>query len=169
MKNTLGERIAEKRRAKGLKQDELAEALGVSAQAVSKWENDLSCPDIMLLPTLAEKLGCTVDELLTGKEEVKEAVLVPENERKDFNKLMFRIYVDSKEGDKVRVNLPLPLLRILIDSGASMSSFGIGNMGSLDNLNIDWNGLVRLVEQGVMGNLVEVESSEGDTVRIVVE
>ena len=68
MKKTLGERIAEKRKARGLKQDELAEMLGVSAQAVSKWENDVSCPDIMTLPSLAEKLGCTVDELLTGKE-----------------------------------------------------------------------------------------------------
>ena len=169
MKKTLGERIAEKRKAKGYKQEELAEMLGVSAQAVSKWENDLSCPDIMTLPILAEKLGCTVDELLTGRSEAKEAVLVPEGERKDFNKLMFRIYVDSTDGDKVRVNLPIPLLKILIDSGASMSSFGVGNMGGLDNLNIDWNGLVRLVEQGVVGNLVEVESSDGDTVKIVVE
>ena len=52
MKKTLGERIAEKRKARGLKQDELAEMLGISAQAVSKWENDVSCPDIMTLPLL---------------------------------------------------------------------------------------------------------------------
>lgn len=169
MKKTLGERISEKRKAKGLKQDELAEMLGVSAQAVSKWENDISCPDIMSLPLLAEKLGCTVDELLTGKEELKDVMMLPEGERKDFNKLVLRIYVDSSEGDKVRVNLPLPLVKIIIESGSSISSVNIGNVGSLDNLNIDWNGLVSLVEQGIVGKLVEVESSEGDTVVIVVE
>lgn len=60
----MGKHIAALRRAKGLTQDELAERLGVSPQAVSKWENDLSCPDIMLLPRLAKIFGVTVDELL---------------------------------------------------------------------------------------------------------
>lgn len=169
MKKTLGERISEKRKAKGLKQDELAEMLGVSAQAVSKWENDISCPDIMSLPLLSKKLGCTVDELLTGKEELEDVMMLPEGERKDFNKLVLRIYVDSADGDKVRMNLPLPLVKILIQSGSSISSVNIGNVGNLDNLNIDWNGLVSLVEQGIVGKLVEVESSDGDTVVIVVE
>ena len=64
---TIGKRIAEYRKNKNMKQDELAEALGVSPQAVSKWENDISCPDIMLLPKLAKLFGTTVDELLSGK------------------------------------------------------------------------------------------------------
>ena len=54
---TLGKRISENRKAKNLKQDELAEMLLVSPQAVSKWENDISCPDISLLPKLSEILG----------------------------------------------------------------------------------------------------------------
>ena len=165
MKKTLGERIAEKRRAKGLKQDELAEALGVSAQAVSKWENDLSCPDIMLLPTLAEKLGCTVDELLTGKEEAKEAVLVPMTERKDFDKLILRINVNGADGERVRVNLPLPLIKVFLDAGISVSSIGGEKVGGL---NIDWNAIVTMVEQGVVGKLVELDDG-GDHVEIVVE
>lgn len=165
MKKTLGERIAEKRKAKGYKQDELAEMLGVSAQAVSKWENDISCPDIMTLPALAEKLGCTVDELLTGKDEVKEAVLVPVGERKDFNKLVLRIIVNGADGERVRVNLPLPLLKVLLDSGVSVSSVGGDKM---DDLNIDWQAIVALVEQGVVGKLVEVDD-DGDHVEIVVE
>lgn len=49
---TLGKRIAKLRREKGLKQDQLAEKLSVSLQAVSKWENDQTCPDIGLLPEL---------------------------------------------------------------------------------------------------------------------
>ena len=67
MENTIGKRIASLRRGKGLTQDELSEMMGVSPQAVSKWENDQSCPDITSLPQLAEILGITVDELLSGK------------------------------------------------------------------------------------------------------
>ena len=63
---TLGKRISENRKAKNIKQDELAEMLLVSPQAVSKWENDLSCPDISVLPELSKILGITVDELLSG-------------------------------------------------------------------------------------------------------
>ena len=56
-KETLGKRIAMLRKEKGLTQEQLAEKVGVSAQAVSKWENDVSCPDITLLPLLADILG----------------------------------------------------------------------------------------------------------------
>lgn len=165
MKKTLGERIAEKRRAKGLKQEELAEALGVSAQAVSKWENDISCPDIMTLPHLAEMLGCTVDELLTGKGEAREAVLLPDSERKSFEKLMLRIYVNGAEGERVRVNLPLPLIKVFLDAGISIDGM---SGGKLNGMNIDWQAIIRMVEQGVVGKLVEVDS-DGDHVEIVVE
>ena len=65
---TLGQRIAMLRRKKGLTQEALAEALGISPPAVSKWENDVTCPDIMLLPLLAKMLGVTVDALLSGGE-----------------------------------------------------------------------------------------------------
>ena len=61
---TLGSRIAAHRKRLGLTQDALAEQLGITAQAVSKWENDLSCPDISMLPRLAEIFGITVDALL---------------------------------------------------------------------------------------------------------
>ena len=64
MEQTLGKRIMENRKKLGLPQDQLAEKLGVTAQAVSKWENDLSCPDITMLPKLAEIFGTTTDILL---------------------------------------------------------------------------------------------------------
>lgn len=67
MDMTIGKRITALRHEKELKQDQLAEMLNVSPQAVSKWENNQTCPDISLLPRLAEILGVTVDELLTGK------------------------------------------------------------------------------------------------------
>ena len=64
MEQTLGKRIAQNRKQLELTQEQLAEKLGVSPQAVSKWENDQSCPDISLLPKLAEIFGCSTDALL---------------------------------------------------------------------------------------------------------
>lgn len=64
MENTLGKRIAAQRKRLGLTQEQLAEKLGITAQAVSKWENDLSCPDISVLPLLADIFGISTDELL---------------------------------------------------------------------------------------------------------
>ena len=52
------------RKKLGLTQDKLAELLGVTAQAVSKWENDQSCPDITMLPQLADIFSISIDALL---------------------------------------------------------------------------------------------------------
>ena len=54
---TIGDRIKYHRKRLGMTQEQLAERMGVSAQAVSKWENNLSCPDISVLPELAEVFG----------------------------------------------------------------------------------------------------------------
>ena len=64
MEQTLGKRIAEYRKQQKLTQDQLAERLGITAQAISKWENDQSCPDITILPQLAAIFGISVDVLL---------------------------------------------------------------------------------------------------------
>ena len=66
---TLGKRIAAGRKGLGLTQDQLAEKLGITAQAVSKWENDQSCPDINTLLRLAELFHISTDELL-GRQSV---------------------------------------------------------------------------------------------------
>ena len=67
MKKTLGMMIAELRKAQDMTQLELAEKMGVTDKAVSKWERDLSCPDVNSLPTLAETLGVSVDALMQVK------------------------------------------------------------------------------------------------------
>ena len=61
----LGENIARQRRQSGLTQNELGSRLGVSPQAVSKWERNVACPDVMLLPRLAAVLGITLDALFS--------------------------------------------------------------------------------------------------------
>ena len=58
-----GERLASYRKNLGLSQEGLAQLVGVTNQAVSKWESDQCCPDIMLLPTLADVFEISIDEL----------------------------------------------------------------------------------------------------------
>ena len=65
---TIGQNIATQRKKMGITQEKLAEICNVTPQAVSKWENDLSCPDISVLRLLANTLGVTVDELLNQEE-----------------------------------------------------------------------------------------------------
>ena len=166
MEMTIGKRIAALRREKNLKQDDLAQMLVVSPQAVSKWENDQTCPDISLLPKLAKILGVSVDELLSGKQELQPVVtLVPEDQRKDIKDMTLRIVVDSADGDKVRVNLPMALVLLAMEMGMEMPQVS-GNDALKD---IDWAQVMELVRHGVMGNLIEVESADGDIVRIFVE
>ena len=71
MKKTLGTMIAELRKQHGMTQLELAEKMGVTDKAVSKWERDLSCPDINSIPNLAEILGVSVEELMQVKKEAE--------------------------------------------------------------------------------------------------
>ena len=164
MNETIGNRITKYRKAKGMTQEELASQLGVSSQAVSKWENDASCPDISLLPQLCKVLGITTDELLTGKND--EVRLLPAEQRKSMDQLTMRIKVDSAQGDKVRVNLPMSLVKVGLEIGMDMS----GSVNGMENLkNIDLGKVLELAERGLIGKLVEVESADGDIVEIVVE
>lgn len=74
---TLGRRIARLRLAHGMTQEHLAGLMHVSPQAVSKWENDQSAPDIALLVPLAQTLGLSVDELLGVTEAASPAAEEP--------------------------------------------------------------------------------------------
>ena len=60
---SIGKNIAKYRKAKGLTQEELGAKLGVTNQAVSKWESEVSMPDVMLLPEIANALNITLDDL----------------------------------------------------------------------------------------------------------
>ncbi|MDE6302604.1 MAG: helix-turn-helix domain-containing protein [Clostridia bacterium] len=67
----------------GLSQDEVADRLHVTRQAVSKWENGKAMPDIGLMPQIAELFGVSVDELLTGNEpapRIEEKIVIQEKE-----------------------------------------------------------------------------------------
>lgn len=162
---TLGEKLSEKRRSKNMTQDDVAEKLGVTPQAVSKWENDASCPDISLLPTIASLYDTTIDELLS-KESAPAVTFVPPEKRKNFNDMVFRILVQDG-GDKVKVNLPMPLVKFALETGIRMGGMDI-SCGNADLSKIDFAALITMVENGMIGRLVEIEGEDGESVIIEV-
>ena len=153
MNESIGNRIAKYRKAKGMTQEELAAKLGVSSQAVSKWENDASSPDISLLPQLCQVLGVSADELLTGKS--NEVRLLPVEQRKSLDELTLRVKADSAAGDKVRVNLPMSLVKIALEMGVEIvpSVSGVEGLDTLKNL--DLNKIIDLVERGMIGKIID--------------
>lgn len=76
MKTTIGSRIRTLRRERSMTQEQLAELAGVSFQAVSKWENDITLPDIMMMPRLAVIFGTSTDDLYSfDKNKVEDEVM----------------------------------------------------------------------------------------------
>lgn len=73
-KKSFGSMIAALRKEKGMTQLDLAEKMGVTDKAVSKWERDLSFPDVHSIPKLAEIFDVTVDELMQVKTDTRENV-----------------------------------------------------------------------------------------------
>lgn len=73
-KQTFGAMVATLRKEQGMTQLNLAEKMGVTDKAVSKWERDLSFPDVNSIPKLAEIFNITVDELMQVKADTKENV-----------------------------------------------------------------------------------------------
>lgn len=170
---SLGRRIARLRLEYGMTQERLAMKMGVTAQAVSKWENDLSAPDIMLLPELARTLGVTVDELLEGRknQEITSAEPMPEPEpepaRADGSRpKKLHIQVGSDDGDVVNINVPLGMASAVL--GASSKIPGVVNL-NLNDADIDATLIAEAIKHGEKGTLVEIDGGDGDHVTISLE
>lgn len=164
-KETFGQRISRLRKEKELTQNDIADKVGVTAQAVSKWENDQATPDIDILVKLSDIFDISLDELL-GKEKPVAAMLIEKPTKKDIDNMVLKIKVDSTDGDTVNVNLPLALVRVFVNKEDGKIALLAGNE-KLEN--IDFRKVIELVEAGVIGELVTVDSKDGDKVRVVVE
>jgi transcriptional regulator with XRE-family HTH domain len=164
MKTSFGQKFSQQRKLKGYTQEYISEKLNVSPQAVSKWENDLSYPDITLLKDISILLDISIDELL-GSEKKVETEVVPVDSR-DISKMLLKICVLSSDGDKVKINLPIALLKAGLDMGITPK---INGNSSFDFSSIDFNQLIEMVEKGVIGKLLEIESADGDIVEIYVD
>lgn len=177
---TFGEKLNKMRKSADLTQEDVANRLGVSPQAVSKWENDLSCPDIMLLPKIAELYSITVDGLLDGNEpekpiktepEIKAISLKNDSDRDNNSSSKFlKVNVITQNGDTVDVKLPLSLIKTLKNflGTVKLDKSLTGGVG-LDLSEIDFDEIFELVDNGVMGKIVSVVTQNGDTVDVYVE
>ncbi|MBR5420772.1 MAG: helix-turn-helix transcriptional regulator [Lachnospiraceae bacterium] len=109
----IGQKIKQLRFQHSLTQDQLAEKLGISAQAISKWENSVSMPDISILPALSEAFGVSIDELFDLADDQKMRRI--ENRMQtddDISPELFQEYetflkeqMDKDNGDPSAVNL----------------------------------------------------------------
>lgn len=88
---SIGERITALRKEQGLSQGQLADALEVSRQAVSKWENDQASPDTLKLIKLAEVLDTEVEYLATGRKPVYEEPPIVLNMVKKVDKVVEKV------------------------------------------------------------------------------
>ena len=163
-KETFGERLSKLRKERELTQNDIAEKVGVTSQAVSKWENNLATPDIDILVKLSDIFGVSLDELL-GKEKTTSFVNKPS--KKDIDKMVFKIVIKENDCDKVNVNLPFGLLRaISAKEDGNVNILG-GKNSALKN--VDFNELIELVEKGAIGELVSIDNEDGTKISIWIE
>lgn len=157
--NTLGERIAAYRKKVNLTQEQLAEKCSLTAQAVSKWENNLTAPDLSLIPRLAEIFNVTCDDLL-GVRRAQTVAVDPSTV--DISKMLFKIKVNTVDGEIVNVSMPLSVAEVEFKDAVSFGK----KEGKISS--IEMKQLVSLVKNGAVGKLMEVEA-DGDRVEIWVE
>ena len=130
MKKTLGTMISSLRKDKGMTQLELAEIMGVTDKAVSKWERDLSCPDINSIPKLAEILEISVEDLMQGKTETKEQDTKEKKENISINKVD-EIIDTALKGIGIAMGIAVTVLSVLgeLEINAAFTMLGIGLAG----------------------------------------
>lgn len=118
-KQTFGSMIAMLRKEKGMTQLELAEKMGVTDKAVSKWERDLSFPDVNTIPKLADFFNVTTDELMQVKKDVNE---------KTTNKKVFEMVSLALKSVALAMGIAVVVLSFLneIATNEAVRMLGIG-------------------------------------------
>lgn len=158
----IGSNIAALRKEKGITQEELANALGVSAQAVSKWENNSSCPDVSLLTVIADYFGVTVDALLrSGAEKITRA----DPPSTDNNvaavrggKRNVRIKVTQPNGKETNVKVPFGVVKM---------GLWVDNVFGLQRDVADKIGA--LLDDPAAADILSVDGENGEHVTISIE
>lgn len=155
---SFGKRLQRLRKERNITQEEIANHLSISFQAVSKWENDITTPDMETLLKLSKYLNVSLNELYGVEEEHKITTST-----KKFEELVLKVRVDSKNDDKVNINLPLAIAMPLLKSG----NIKINGNSALEKLDIDL--IIKCIESGLVGEIVSIEDKDGDKVKIFIE
>ena len=179
MENTLGKRIQENRKRLGLTQEQLAEKLGVTGQAVSKWESDISCPDIASLAPLSDTFNISIDELMRGRQQETSCIQQAESIGKSVNDMMMRIIINVDDEDEgpvcVKVNIPVVVVKAMCGAGMGLPQMLAvnGAAADVDFSKVDFDSIIKLVEAGFCGELLNInvksKNDEDVEIRIIVE
>ena len=161
MKHTIGQNIAYYRKQAGYTQEELAEKMNVTAQAVSKWENDLSYPDLECVGRLAQVLDTTVESIVTG--EAAEARVRLSNEQKTQGKILkITVHNRAEGGFSVTVRFPLELVLRAAEDGTLGELLGEEAVSGV-------TAGISAMKSGTVGTIVDVKSDEQDVTIEVIE
>ena len=164
---SLGRRIAALRKAQGLTQEALSERMNITPQAVSKWENDLSCPDVTSLPQLAQLLGVSIDALLTGSEPAMPGMSAAP--ARNPEELIVRLTITEEGGNRFNLNLPFTVFRLAARYGMISITWNDSEVSMEQKASllagIDFRTMVQMIESGVTGKLLELND---DAERLVI-
>ena len=146
----INENIKHFRKTKGMSQEEMAVKLNVVRQTVSKWENDLSYPDIECVGRLAAILGTTVNCIIDG-EDAAPYVELCETETPEKRILLLSVKVKP---DNMNINVRLPVEVILKAYNENRLEKLLGkNSGHVESA-------LEIIKSGVVGTIVDVEGEE---------
>ena len=151
MKEFIGEHIAYYRKKAGMTQEQLSEKMGVTAQAVSKWENGLTCPDLDSVARLSEILGVSVEQLIHGDSALP-SVKVVETPQVGRRVLCIQVQTKTPEVFNVTVRFPVELILKAYEMGCLESL--VGDEACFVEQAIE------MIRQGAIGSLVDVETEE---------
>ena len=155
----IGNNISALRKKKRITQEELANELGVSAQAVSKWENNSSCPDVSLLTQIADYFNVSVDDLLRAEE----GDIVDFSENKDGNvksnddKKNIVIKVTQQSGKENIIKVPFKFVKLGL------------NIGSMFGLDKDISAKIATLAENDMTDIVNIDTENGEHIAITLD
>lgn len=158
----IGNNISLLRKSRNLTQEELAAALGVSAQAVSKWENNSSCPDVSLLTDISDFFSVSVDELLRSENDdiISSAYKIDADSAKSENnyKKNVCINITQPDGKKNTIRIPFSFVK---------SGLKIVRVFGLDNKTADK--ISELVNGESIDKIVDIDTEKGEHITINLE
>lgn len=152
---SLGKNIAKLRKEKGWTQSELGEKLGISNQAISKWESEMNMPDVLLLPALADLFGCYIDELFQRNviPEKESGLSLPWEDDEVIRCVVFKGHEMLKSEDDITKNVTFEI------AGNALSVYCDGNV--IVNGNIAGGGCTAQGNVSVEGRIIGACTANG--------
>ena len=159
VRKSLGEALKVHRTQCKMTQEFVAETIGVSRQAVSKWENNSSCPDVSLLTKIADYFGVSVDALLRENEEdiVNSSENKGANAKSSDDKKNIMIKVTQQNGKENIIKVPFKFAKLGL------------NIGNMFGLSKDVSDKIATLAENDMTDIVNIDTENGEHIAITLD